>query len=61
MATNYRVMLKKIDLLEKVLLSKFAEVVPSHESISVEFSCVAALRSIIDNAKANDGVVNYWA
>ncbi|MGY3892200.1 hypothetical protein ACW5W6_21460 [Aeromonas mytilicola] len=52
---------KKIDLLEKVLLSKFAEVVPSHESISVEFSCVAALRSIIDNAKANDGVVNYWA
>lgn len=52
---------QKIDLLEKVLLNKFAEVVPSHESIAVEFSCVAALRSIIDNAKANDGVVNYWA
>lgn len=52
---------QKIDLLEKVLLDKFAEVVPSHESIAVEFSCVAALRSIINNAKANDGVVNYWA
>ena len=52
---------QKIDLLEKVLLDKFAEVVPSHESIADEFSCVAALRSIINNAKANDGVVNYWA
>lgn len=52
---------QKIDLLEKVLLDKFAEVVTSHESIADEFSCVAALRSIINNAKANDGVVNYWA
>lgn len=51
----------KIDLLEKVLLEKLTQVVPSYESMSEEFSCVAALRSIIENAKANDGVVNYWA
>ncbi|GLR05226.1 hypothetical protein GCM10007906_28140 [Vibrio hyugaensis] len=52
---------QKIDLIEKVLLDKLVEVVPSYESIAEEFSCVAALRSIIENAKANDGVVNYWA
>lgn len=52
---------QKLDLLEKVLLDKFVEVVPSHEYIAAEYSCVAALRSIINNAKANDGVVNYWA
>ncbi|ROR86958.1 dynein-related subfamily AAA family protein [Vibrio crassostreae] len=52
---------QKIDLLEKVLLEKLEEVIPSHESVADEFSCVAALRSIIENAKANDGVVNYWA
>lgn len=52
---------QKIDLLEKVLLDKLVEVVPSHETIAEEFSCIAALRSIIENAKANDGVVNYWA
>jgi hypothetical protein len=51
----------KLDLIDKVLLSRFEEVVKEHESISDEFSCVAALRSIIENAKSNDGIVNYWA
>lgn len=52
---------QKIDLLEKVLLEKLVEMIPNHESVADEFSCVAALRYIIENAKANDGVVNYWA
>jgi energy-coupling factor transporter ATP-binding protein EcfA2 len=51
----------KLNLIEKVLLSRFESIVPSHESIADEFSCVAALKDIIENAKANDGVVNYWA
>lgn len=51
----------KLDLIDKVLLSRFEEVIKEHESISDEFSCVAALRSIIENAKSNDGIVNYWA
>ncbi|ACA84797.1 AAA family ATPase [Shewanella woodyi] len=51
----------KLDLLEKVLLPKLEELITEHESISSEFSCVEGLRSIIENAKSNDGVVNYWA
>lgn len=52
---------KKLDLMDKVLLSRFERIVPNHESLAKEFSCVAALKNIIENATANDGVVNYWA
>jgi len=51
----------KLELLDKVLLPKLEELVTEHESIAEEFSCVAALRAIVENAKSNDGVVNYWA
>jgi len=51
----------KLELLDKVLLPKLEEIVSKHESIAEEFSSVAALRAIVENAKANDGVVNYWA
>lgn len=53
--------LNKIDLLDKGLLPRLEEVVSSHESLPDEFSSIAALKNIISNAKANDGVVNYWA
>ena len=52
--------LNKIDLL-KQLLRRLESVVTSHESLPDEFSSIAALKNIISNAKANDGVVNYWA
>lgn len=51
----------KLDLIDKVLLLRFEEIVKNHKSISDEFSCVASLRNIIENAKTNDGIVNYWA
>ncbi|WP_299808905.1 AAA family ATPase [uncultured Shewanella sp.] len=51
----------KLDLLEKVLLPKLEELITEHESVSSEFSSVEGLRAIIENAKSNDGVVNYWA
>ena len=51
----------KLDLIDKVLVSRLEEVVKKHESISEELSCVAALKNIIENAKTNDGIVNYWA
>jgi energy-coupling factor transporter ATP-binding protein EcfA2 len=53
--------LNKIDLLDKGFLPRLESIVTSHESLPVEFSSIAALKSIISNAKANDGVVNYWA
>ena len=52
---------KKLDLLEKVLLPRLEEILPDHESIADEYSSVFSLRKIIENAKANDGVVSYWA
>lgn len=52
---------KKLDLMDKVLLSRFERIVPNHESLAKEFSCVAALKNIIENATTNDDVVNYWA
>jgi energy-coupling factor transporter ATP-binding protein EcfA2 len=51
----------KLNLIDKVLLSRFESIVANHESFADEFSCVAALKDIIENAKANDSVVNYWA
>lgn len=51
----------KLNLIDKVLVSRLESTMPNHESFSDEFSCIVALRDIIDNAKANDGVVNYWA
>lgn len=51
----------KLDLLDKGLLPRLESVITNHESLSDEFSSIVALRNIISNAKANDGVVNYWA
>jgi hypothetical protein len=53
--------LNKIDLLDKGFLPRLESIITSHESLPVEFSSIAALKNIISNAKANDGVVNYWA
>ncbi len=56
-AGNYN----KLDLLANVLLPRLESIVTNHETIAEEFSSVAALKSIIENAKANDNVANYWA
>lgn len=51
----------RLDLIDKVMLPKLEHIIRSHNLIADEFSSVAALKNIIANAKANDGVVNYWA
>ena len=51
----------KLDLLGKVLKPLLEEILESHENMDEEFSSIVALQSIINNAKDNDGVVNYWA
>jgi energy-coupling factor transporter ATP-binding protein EcfA2 len=51
----------KLDLIDKVLVSRLEDVVKKHGAISEEFSCVAALKNMVKNAKTNDGIVNYWA
>ncbi|TMN83533.1 MULTISPECIES: AAA family ATPase [unclassified Pseudoalteromonas] len=51
----------KLDLLNRVLKPLLEEILESHENMDEEFSSIVALQSIINNAKDNDGVVNYWA
>lgn len=51
----------KLDLMDKVLLPKLEEIFSNSESISNNFSSVAELKAIIENANSNDGVVNYWS
>lgn len=51
----------KLNLIDKVLVPRLESTMPNNETLADEFSCIIALRDIIDNAKVNDGVVNYWA
>lgn len=51
----------KLDLIDKVMLPKLENIIRTHNLITDEFSSVVALKNIIANARANDGVVNYWA
>lgn len=51
----------KLDLIEKVFTARIKELLPYYEEIPEIFSAVAALENIISDAKANDGVVNFWS
>lgn len=51
----------KLELMEKVLLEKIKMELKNNESYSEIFSAVHALDKVIENAKVNDGVVNFWS
>lgn len=51
----------KLELLEKVLLERLKNELPDHTNIPNEFSSINAIENIVVNAKANDGVVNFWS
>lgn len=51
----------KLDLLERILLPRLKEILPNHLRFPKNFSAIEALSKIIDNAKVNDGLVNYWS
>lgn len=51
----------KLDLIEKVFAKRIKQVLPLYEDIPQIFSAVAVLENIVSDAKANDGVVNFWS
>lgn len=51
----------KLDLIEKVLAERIKQLLPLYEEIPEIFSAVAALEQVVIDAKANDGVVNFWS
>ncbi len=51
----------KLELMERVLLGRVKQALPNHEEYDDTFSAVNALEEVIENAKANDGVVNFWS
>lgn len=51
----------KLELMERVLLGRVKQALPNHEEYDDTFSAVNALEGVIENAKANDGVVNFWS
>ena len=51
----------KLELIERIFLERIKIHIPNFESYSEVFSAVHAIENIVKNAKANDGVVNFWS
>lgn len=51
----------KLDLVEKVFIERIKDLLPNYEEIPDIFSAVKALENIVNDAKVNDGVVNFWS
>lgn len=51
----------KLDLLDKVFHERIKEILSEFENFDSDFSTVQELEDIVENAKSNDGVVNYWS
>ncbi|WP_133011249.1 McrB family protein [Marinomonas flavescens] len=51
----------KLDLIEKVFIERIKKELPTYTEMPQIFSAVAVLESVIQDAKVNDGVVNFWS
>ncbi|MDO6639748.1 AAA family ATPase [Shewanella sp. 5_MG-2023] len=51
----------KLELIERVLTERLKLQLPNHENNSHVFCAVKALETVVRDAKANDGVVNFWS
>lgn len=51
----------KLELIDPVFLDKVKQEIPNFESYNPVFSAVHALKNIIENAKNNEGIVNFWS
>ena len=51
----------KLELIERVFLERLKEILSNYESMSEVFSTVHTLENVVDNAKTNDGIVNFWS
>ena len=51
----------KLELIERVFIERIKQQLPNHENYSEIFSSIHALENVVRNAKANDGIVNFWS
>lgn len=51
----------KLELIEKVFLHRIKQEVPTYADIPDVFSAVVALENVVNDAKSNDGIVNFWS
>lgn len=51
----------KLDLIEKVFAERIKQQLPLYDEIPEVFSVVETLKNVVNDAKANDGIVNYWS
>ncbi|WP_216934366.1 AAA family ATPase [Acinetobacter sp. BY484] len=51
----------KLELIERVFMERIKQQLPNHERYSDLFSAIHALENVVKDAKANDGIVNFWS
>lgn len=51
----------KLELVERVFVERLKQLLPNHETYSDIFSSVHTLENVVSDAKANDGIVNFWS
>jgi len=51
----------KLELVDIVFVERVKSLLPNFEDYSEVFSAVHAIETVVKNAKANDGVVNFWS
>ncbi|MDD0803361.1 MULTISPECIES: McrB family protein [Acinetobacter] len=51
----------KFELVERVFVERLKQLLPNHETYSDIFSSVHTLENVVSDAKANDGIVNFWS
>jgi hypothetical protein len=51
----------KLELIERVFVERIKQQLPNHEQYSAIFSAINALENVVKDAKANDGIVNFWS
>lgn len=51
----------KLELVDRIFVERIKQQLTDYEDYDPVFSAVHALEALVSNAKANDGIVNFWA
>lgn len=51
----------KLELLERIFVERIKQNLPNHEQYNDIFSAINTLENVVKDAKANDGIVNFWS
>lgn len=51
----------KLELIDRIFTERVKQQLPNYESYDPVFSAVHALEKLVKDAKANDGIINFWS